>query len=821
MSQADASVGPGEGGAAADAASGPHGSGRTRASGGPEAVANCATAPQVTDVSAEVSLETARAAATARAERLLKVTAAIADAVSSEQVFEALVDHVADASSASSAGLWLVDDEGKHIELVRARGYVEAARQKLARLPIELTPSMPVLDCVRTQQAVWIASQVELFEKYPHLVAVATPGRSYRVCCLPLIARGRTLGAIGMTIEEAREPDEEERDFLLLVARYATQSVERLRLFEAERRSRAEADASAHRLRVLAEASRAFVGSALELEKRLDVIVRQLATALRGCINLALIASDGLLHSKAVHHPNPEAQELLRKLAPTAPLRIGEGITGSIAASGKSTILPAIDTDVLASRAAPAYRAFLERFPAYAMIGAPLCVQGRVIGTVTATRVREGETYTREDLRLLEDLAERAAATIENSRLYEETHQGRLRAEQLYRFAQAVVAAETIETVFDAALASIEAALGATRAAVLTFDSDGIMRFKAWHNLSDAYRRAVEGHSPWPADAVNPEPVLVPHAVEDPAMASYAPLFRSEGIGALAFIPLVTRGKLLGKFMVYYDEPHAFTSQELETGRAISNHLASVITRFRVMGKLEETIRYNELFTGILAHDLRNPLGAIMTAAQLLLVRHEGEGVRNGSDARPLGRILSSGKRMTTMIDQLLDLTRVRSGSGIDIHPRAANLAELCGEAVSELELAYPNWTIRRDVRGDQSGSWDPERLVQVISNLVANAGHHGEADSEIAIKLDGQLPDVVVFEIHNQGTIPAWLLPTLFDPFRGTRHRGQAKGLGLGLFIVKEIVRAHGGTVEVASTESAGTTFTIRLPRHAAHAGA
>jgi signal transduction histidine kinase len=304
-------------------------------------------------------------------------------------------------------------------------------------------------------------------------------------------------------------------------------------------------------------------------------------------------------------------------------------------------------------------------------------------------------------------------------------------------------------------------------------------------------------------------------------MASYAPLFRSEGIGALAFIPLVTRGKLLGKFMVYYDQPHVFTSQELETARAIANHLASVITRFRVMAKLEETIHYNELFTGILAHDLRNPLGAIMTAAQLLLMRNEGVSVQNGRDAKPLGRILSSGKRMTTMIDQLLDLTRTRSGQGIDIHPRAANLAELCEEAVAELELAYPSWTIRRDVRADQSGTWDPERMVQAISNLVANAGQHGDADHAIEIKLDGRLPDIVTFEIHNKGTIPEALLPVLFDPFRGTRHRGQAKGLGLGLFIVREIVRAHGGTVEVASADSVGTTFTIHLPRHAVRTSA
>ena len=106
-----------------------------------------------------------------------------------------------------------------------------------------------------------------------------------------------------------------------------------------------------------------------------------------------------------------------------------------------------------------------------------------------------------------------------------------------------------------------------------------------------------------------------------PPCPAYAALFSREGIGALAFFPLVSGGRLIGKFMVYYDRPHRFASHELEMAKAIANHLGSVITRFDAIAKLEETIRYNELFAGVLAHDLRNPLGAMMTAAQLVLMR--------------------------------------------------------------------------------------------------------------------------------------------------------------------------------------------------------
>lgn len=255
--------------------------------------------------------------------------------------------------------------------------------------------------------------------------------------------------------------------------------------------------------------------------------------------------------------------------------------------------------------------------------------------------------------------------------------------------------------------------------------------------------------------------------------------------------------------------------------RALANHLGSVVARFSALAKLEETIRYNELFAGVLAHDLRNPLGAMMTAAQLVLMRREGEGALSDRVAKPLSRIVSSGHRMATMIEQLLDFTQIRSGGGIPIAPHETNLIDLCGQAVGELELGHPEWTIQREAVGDLRGEWDSDRLLQVLSNLVANACQHGVAGSPVLVRLDGSAGDRVEIEVHNRGAIPASLVPNLFDPFRSTRHRrDQSRGLGLGLFIVREIVRGHGGSVDVVSNELEGTTFVVHLPRRAERRG-
>jgi signal transduction histidine kinase/CheY-like chemotaxis protein len=752
----------------------------------------------------------------ARAERLLKITAALAEAVTRSEVVEAAVDRIAAAVDASSAGLWLVDEDRGMARLVRSVGYSESARRSMEALPLDRSPSIPVLDAIRGGEPIWISSQHELLRRYPHLRSVATAGRSYRVSCLPLVAHGRTLGVLGITIEEAHEATDEERDFLLLVARYASQAVERLRLFESERRSRAQAHAAATRMGVLSRASRVFIETKLGLDSRLHAIVTELGATLDSCVAISLLQGDGRLRTVAAYHPVPEAQRLLQALGASMPPRVGEGVMETVAATGRSVLIPASDPEELAAHLAPAYRAFLERHPSYAMICAPLHAPGGIIGTVMATRTRQGQTYASDDLRLFEELAERAAAAIENGRLYQENLDARTSAEQLYRFAQIAATAAGVQQVLEGALDAIEVALGTHRAAILLLDDHRVMRFRAWRGLSDDYRHAVEGHCPWPPDAVAPKPVLVPDVALDEAMGPYLPRLRGEGLGALAFIPLVTGGTLLGKLVVCHAEPHRHLPHEIELASAIANLLASVAVRFTATARLEETIRSNELFAGALAHDLRNPLGAIMTLAQVLLMRQQGEGDKA---IKPLGRILTSGQRMMRMIDQLLDFTRARAGGGLEIQPRDTNLADLCALAVGELELSHPEWKIRCEAHGDQHGTWDPDRLLQIFSNLVANAGQHGDADGGILIELDGRRTDLLTAVIHNEGAVPEALLPTLFDPFRGTQHpqgQSQSRGLGLGLFIVKEIACAHGGSVDVTSSAAAGTTFTLRLPRHA-----
>jgi len=224
---------------------------------------------------------------------------------------------------------------------------------------------------------------------------------------------------------------------------------------------------------------------------------------------------------------------------------------------------------------------------------------------------------------------------------------------------------------------------------------------------------------------------------------------------------------------------------------------------------LLRTVRFSEMFVGILGHDLRNPLSAITTAASLLMRRAETDKV-----ARPATRILSSAGRMARMIDQLLDFTRIRLGQGLPLARSANDLAEVCQTAADELD-GDPR-RIELHASGDTAGAWDGDRLLQLVSNLVGNALAHGARTAPVAVTVDGKRLEEVTLTVENAGAIPPEILHVIFEPFRSGKDRkeDQSSGLGLGLYISHEIVLAHSGSIEVRSTQEEGTRFTVRLPR-------
>jgi signal transduction histidine kinase len=214
----------------------------------------------------------------------------------------------------------------------------------------------------------------------------------------------------------------------------------------------------------------------------------------------------------------------------------------------------------------------------------------------------------------------------------------------------------------------------------------------------------------------------------------------------------------------------------------------------------------------VLGHDLRNPLGAIMASAEVAAMASKDDQVKQFTT-----RILSSAQRMTRMIEDLLDVTRARVAGGIPILPEPMDLQPVLDRVLAELRAIHPARTIEVTTTGDLHGDWDSERLAQVVSNLATNALQHGAQDAPISVAVDGTGAHEVTLCVRNGGSIPEHRRAALFDPFHDISRVAESRnGLGLGLYIVREIVLAHGGTVDVHAAATNETAFWVRLPRTA-----
>jgi two-component system sensor histidine kinase/response regulator len=226
--------------------------------------------------------------------------------------------------------------------------------------------------------------------------------------------------------------------------------------------------------------------------------------------------------------------------------------------------------------------------------------------------------------------------------------------------------------------------------------------------------------------------------------------------------------------------------------------------------ELRHSLKVNEMFIAVLGHDLRTPLSAVLHGAEL--IRRLGQDSRIVDAAK---RIHSSGERMEKMVRQLLDVAQMRAG-GISLTRTQANYRKVCERIIDEIEHVGSASRINLECAGDLGGVFDADRMSQVVSNLVANALQHGAAGTPVQLRLDGTRPDVISITVKNRGCIPANLLRNLFKPFHADgQPRTSSAGLGLGLYIVKEFVEAHWGTIDVRSSDADGTCFEVRFPRN------
>ncbi|HVE88989.1 MAG TPA: sensor histidine kinase [Burkholderiaceae bacterium] len=267
------------------------------------------------------------------------------------------------------------------------------------------------------------------------------------------------------------------------------------------------------------------------------------------------------------------------------------------------------------------------------------------------------------------------------------------------------------------------------------------------------------------------------------------------------------RASVLRRWVIACEPVHTDLQDMIRFNEAIDQAIAESVRAFST--QVEQARNF---FLGMLGHDMRSPLSAILLSASSISKLNASDHITDAAK-----RIMNSGNRMRALLEDLVDFNRTKLGVGIRITPSDVDLRELFESGLQQLRVTNPAREILLTVSGDMRGHWDGNRLQQLLDNLVINAIKYGDVDAPVGVTLSGNAEDVVLAVSNRGPAIELGLRQQIFDPLmRGPSPFNPTQdgdGLGLGLFISREITNAHGGSIEVDS-DANETVFTVRLPR-------
>jgi PAS domain S-box-containing protein len=398
----------------------------------------------------------------------------------------------------------------------------------------------------------------------------------------------------------------------------------------------------------------------------------------------------------------------------------------------------------------------------------PMCVGERCLGAL-GLLFDAPRSFDEEERAFVRSIADQCAQALDRVRLLEAERGARRRAEQ--------------------ALAQLDAIVANAPLGVAFLDRD--MRYRRVNrSLAELNGIAMEDHlGRTPRELFPGLPVDALEAQFRDVLATGAPLVDVEISGEGRAEPGRRRVTLASWYPV-----------------RVSGEVHGVGVLVREVTAERDAQEFQRHVLAVVGHDLRNPLSAIHGLAALLR--------RRGGDAAPplLDRLQYSAQRMEGIIRDLLDYANVRRGVGVPMAPRPCDVAEICRAIALECEAAHPGREVRVGGAGSTACTWDPERVAQLLGNLVGNALRHGEQGGVVEVRWSGGEHDVAIAVANRGAPIPPSVVARMFEPFE--RGGGGGSGLGLGLFIARQIALAHGGRIDVRSSAEDGTVFTVVLPR-------
>jgi PAS domain S-box-containing protein len=696
----------------------------------------------------------------------------------------------------------LIGEDGAAMELAAAYDadpvLVAAVRRLRSSTPVASMRGHPLFAVVEAGQSVVVPPEA--------MAAVMAPLRAEREAVLgdvvptsvliaPLRARGVFLGVMSLMRHGpgAAVFDEDDRALAENLADHAALAILTARLVAAQQREAAHSRGLAERARLLSDVAREFAAATVDYDALLEVIARRLGELLGELCTIRAISRDrSILESTlAVYHPDPAVVAMVRDAAQREPQRLGEGVTGRVAASGERVFAPSLDPAQALAIIAPRFRPIIERAGFASLMVVPLIVRGDVIGVAQLSRGQAGDPYTEDDLRLFEDVAAHASVAISNARAYADER----RARQALRQSE-----EAHRLLFDASPLPL-----------FVFDAE-TLRFAAVNDAAvDAY-----GYTRDELLARALPDLWLPEDAAD----QRAQLHAAAGTTSFA----VTRHRRKDGSVISVER----TARPLVFGGRPS--WLAVVKDVTEQHRLEEQLRQAQKMEAIgrlaggVAHDFNNVLTVILSYCTLM-----GRALPEPDPMRSdVGEIERAAERAATLTRQLLTFSRqqVVEPRQLDLNEVVAGMDRMLRRLIGEdVELHI------RLAPGIDPIEADPGQIEQVIMNLVVNARDAMPTGGTLTIETANATLDERYARDH-VGAVPGPYVKLaiadtgcgmdretrrrIFEPFFTTKPQG--KGTGLGLSTVFGIVQQSHGTIGVSSEPGVGTTFELFLPRADEH---
>lgn len=793
------------------------------------------TALALENVRRAAAAERAAKRATARTIALQELTTALVGAIIPADVADVVINKSLPLLGAYAGSLVLVNERGDGLDLVRTQGYSANSITPFSAFPFD--PPTPIGDAVQTRSIVCIGSMDEWQRKYPHVVASQNTQLSPSVVAIPLSISETVVGALGLSFAQPRSFSDDEMALMQLLGNQCAQALERAQLYEAERLARLVAETVQRRQTVLTEALRVLANATLNLDEVLERVTRQIAETLRdGCV-IHLLHHDSFTFTRGVsYHHDLARMAALDQSIGLPPAEDDHNLISLVASLAQPIMIPRVTHDQLVELAPAQGQTMLAALNVRSVIVMPLCSQGNTLGCLTLVRDVSPLPYSDDDIFMLSEIVDRAALAIANAQLYaaaqeaqQATEQAARRTTRLQRVAAALSAAitstEVAEVIISEGLGAMQADAGSLFALVDDGQTFQLLSYRGYPNdLAPNYVRRPSA-VPGPLfEAIQSKKIVVSLSAQElvtrwPRMAAVQ---ARVGDQATVAVPLLLQHKAVGVLYVAFRSARLFSAEDHALLLALGHQCALALERARLYEveqqartEAEAAVRLRDNFFSTASHELKTPLTTLLGQAELFVRRLSKA---NPVDPQLLNRaqvIVTQSKRLDRLVNALLDFSRIEQGR-LSIERVPVVLSALVQQVIDEIQPTLSRHTLLYDTTQPAlSIDGDPLRLEQVIHNLIGNAVKYSPAGGDVCIT-SGLRDDRAFIAVKDEGIgIPTDALPSLFTQFyrANNANKSQISGLGIGLYVVKEIVTLHDGSIEVASSEGAGSTFTILLP--------